>query len=350
MTAISDRERHWDRIPANVLRQYHDGEYIEILTALNIYPGRFFRKSTHYRVWVYIGNTPFRNPASSDYMLITFDVRSVTTLVCTVGEYIDGKLEREAVYPIRHKNHGSGTLRQLRVFWPEFRRLMEMNYAGLRRIVRDLRTSQKGIEWIADFEMSEGFLRSRRLGEFSVQDELLGIYPHYVFKLSGGRWVSDGGITLGYGHWVNQSKYRQSTISKTAKDKYAPNAPFVPSSIPANGRPYRVPGSLLMPIREARDLFAEDLKDAEDAVNIFLNRHDVVLNQHQFDTLISFTHNYGTNWWTRVPERVLPEFIREGNGSYDAEEVRAVFARHPDNPGRRMLEAELFITGVYGRL
>ena len=40
----------------------------------------------------------------------------------------------------------------------------------------------------------------------------------------------------------------------------------------------------------------------------------------------------------------LPQFIRDGGGEYDPDEVREVFGLH-DNPERRKIEAEVFING-----
>ena len=87
------------------------------------------------------------------------------------------------------------------------------------------------------------------------------------------------------------------------------------------------------------------MKSAEDAVNDFLDKNNVKLNQHQFDALVSFTHQYGENWWTKTPEKVLPKFIRQGNGSYTEADVRSTFALH-DDPKRRAVEAEVFINGL----
>ena len=52
----------------------------------------------------------------------------------------------------------------------------------------------------------------------------------------------------------------------------------------------------------------------------------------------------GSGWWNL--DKLMPRFIREGNGTYDQDEVMEVFLEH-DNKERRRQEAELFNNG-YG--
>ena len=74
-----------------------------------------------------------------------------------------------------------------------------------------------------------------------------------------------------------------------------------------------------------------------------------MLQQHQFDALVSFTYQYGQDWWTQKDEygelrRELPKFIRNGKGVYEPMEVMKVFLLH-DYKARRTKEAEVFING-----
>ncbi|WP_417764674.1 lysozyme [Shewanella chilikensis] len=50
-----------------------------------------------------------------------------------------------------------------------------------------------------------------------------------------------------------------------------------------------VPGDVITE-KEAEDFLSEDVEDAEDAVNAYV---DVKLNQNQFDALVSFVYNLG---------------------------------------------------------
>jgi len=81
-----------------------------------------------------------------------------------------------------------------------------------------------------------------------------------------------------------------------------------------------------------------------EAVDSFLSKHHIILEKHQFDMLVSFTYNYGSNWWTRVPEKVMPRFIREGNGVYNPAMVMEIFEMH-ENIDRRREETKIFSNG-----
>ncbi|MCL2083025.1 MAG: peptidoglycan-binding protein [Oscillospiraceae bacterium] len=211
--------------------------------------------------------------------------------------------------------------------------------------------SDEGVDMIAEFELSPGTMWARGLGEYDSQGKPIGIYPHYVFKGENNRFISDGGITFGYGHHITQDSYnKDENHAKAIVDKYAPKAVFIPSQILSNGSSYRVPGSSYMPMDEARALLEKDLKKAEDAVHTFLNKHKITLPQNQFDVLVSFTHQYGVNWWTRTPEREMPKFIRKGKGVYLPEDVEKIFWEHwkvdsDPNKARREKEKEVFLYG-----
>ncbi len=60
--------------------------------------------------------------------------------------------------------------------------------------------------------------------------------------------------------------------------------------------------------------------------------------------LVSFSHQYGNNWWTIDPEKALPKFIREGQDSYNPDDVISVFNKH-DYKDRRAVEANIFNNG-----
>lgn len=208
---------------------------------------------------------------------------------------------------------------------------------------RILVTSPQGIDMIKEFELSVGSAKKWELGEFDENNILTGIYPYYVFKKNDQKeWVSDGGITFGYGHYVSYQEYLKDEDEKKLVDSYILNADFTPNYIPSNGAPYRVENAELVPIDTAEKLLKEDLEVAEDAVNAFLNNNGILLNQAQFDVLVSFTHQYGANWWSKEPEKKLPLFIKEGD--YSPEKVREVFGLHDDKT-RRAKEAEVFING-----
>ncbi len=121
-------------------------------------------------------------------------------------------------------------------------------------------------------------------------------------------------------------------------------ASILSSYIPENGVSYKVPNSSYVPMEKVLELLAKDLKKEEDAVNLFLEINHISLNFHQFDALVSFTHQYGVGWWFFEEEKQLPKFIRTKNGDYDPNEVEYVFSLH-DYKERRAEEAKVFNVG-----
>lgn len=209
-------------------------------------------------------------------------------------------------------------------------------------IWRDIST--QGIDKIKQFELSDSIIQSWELGEYDENGNLIGVYPYYVFrKTSGGEYESDGGITFGYGHWINKVKYDSNEYDRLLIDTYAPGAAFIPSSVPPNGRSERVPGSSYISMELAEDILRRDLDEAIIALNSFLENNNIRLTQYQFDALVSFTHQYGKEWWGRE-DKLMPNFIKDGNGTYDPDETMEVFLAHDDKKRRRE-EAELFIYG-----
>lgn len=209
--------------------------------------------------------------------------------------------------------------------------------------------SANGINLVMSFELTEEYAKETGIGAFDENGKLIGIYPHYVFKWDEELKVyySDGGITFGFGHYINKAEYENNILERDIIDEYNLAGQFIPPYIPKDGVSYKVPGSAYMPIEEAESLLREDLTDAEDALNEFLNRNadkEIILEQHQFDSLISFTHQYGAGWWDESHEnRELPRLLLEGRYK-DAEEVRRVFELH-ETKDRRAVEAEVFING-----
>ena len=212
----------------------------------------------------------------------------------------------------------------------------------------DMKLSENGKELVKGFELSIEIIEAWDLGEFDKNGNLIGIYPYYVFKKdSQGQYISDGGITIGYGHWISQSEYYMQLSEKNIIDQYAFGASFVPPYIPSDGRSYKVPNSKYIPLEEINKIFDDDISVAENAVNDFVSKisdNQVKLNQNQFDALVSFTHQYGVNWWTLTPEKVLPKFIREGKDFDNEVKVRSIFEMH-DDKNRREIEAEIFLNG-----
>ncbi len=104
---------------------------------------------------------------------------------------------------------------------------------------------------------------------------------------------------------------------------------------------------------QAEILLREDVDTAVDTVNNFLRKYNIVLQQHQFDALCSFTYNLGTQWID--PDYRFASHLIRGINNYTQDEIVCDIAMwcHIDgqpSPGmikRRMAEACLFTTGSY---
>lgn len=217
-----------------------------------------------------------------------------------------------------------------------------------------MRMSQRGVEMLARFELEPDYARRLGIGQFDAQGNLTGIYPHYVMRpnVNTGAIESDGGITFGFGFFVNQALFNQSVQARELVNRLAPNASFVPAH---TNRTHRVPGSRAMSMDEARELLHASLPNFGNAVNAFLNLHNVTVNQHQFDVLVSFTYNFGANTWTRADRQhwYINQLIRSGppfipgpeQPPFPVRTVRHAFSTFNQNENRREAEGEIFING-----
>ena len=71
----------------------------------------------------------------------------------------------------------------------------------------DMKKSEAGKQMLKDFELSEGY------APYLFTEE--GIYPY---------WVGDGGITIGYGHYISEADVINDPSEKALYDTYTPGA------------------------------------------------------------------------------------------------------------------------------
>ena len=201
--------------------------------------------------------------------------------------------------------------------------------------------SNQGRDMLKEFEASSGVLKKSGIGFFDDDDNLIGIYPHYVFKLKDGEYISDGGITFGYGHYVSQLMYEKEEVSRVLVDTYAQNVSIIPQYIPEDGRSYPAEGSIPVPMECVDELFMDDISYEVEYINNFLYENNIELTQNQFDVIVSFHHQYGIHRLDD-PDREMTKFLLKGD--FSDEEVRRVFGLH-EYQERRKKEAEVFIYG-----
>ena len=106
---------------------------------------------------------------------------------------------------------------------------------------------------------------------------------------------------------------------------------------------------------EAQKLLEEHLKDYVDSVNKFAKKYDLNFTQPQFDALVSFTYNVGGGWTNGASTQLFTKAVLNGA---TGNEFLAVFGLWSNADGqtnkilveRRLLEANLFLNGVYSNV
>lgn len=96
-------------------------------------------------------------------------------------------------------------------------------------------------------------------------------------------------------------------------------------------------------------MLQEELQRYVGYVNNFAATHDLTLQQHQFDALVSFTYNCGDGWMYELTG-FLNAAVRDGDMGNTLIYGLCLFSRAGGEyilTGRRMSEANMYINGVY---
>ncbi len=108
-----------------------------------------------------------------------------------------------------------------------------------------------------------------------------------------------------------------------------------------------------IPIEDAYALFAEQIQAIGQEVSKFVNKHDLTLTQHQFDSLVCLTYNRGPAWLYMENEPVAMAVIEGDMGNkFIAAMSLTCYAGGDFFPGlmrRRLIEADMYLNGIYGR-
>ena len=100
---------------------------------------------------------------------------------------------------------------------------------------------------------------------------------------------------------------------------------------------------------EAIVLLHEELDGFENSVNKFAKKHGLILSQHQFDALVSFSYNVGGSWMNSTGNTLVKAIL---NGSKPEEFIYAMclYSRAGSDfilQRRRLSEANMYLNGVY---
>ena len=106
-----------------------------------------------------------------------------------------------------------------------------------------------------------------------------------------------------------------------------------------------------IPVAEAQALFTEQLARFENAVNKFIDKHNLSLSQQQFDALVSFTYNLGSGSLNKESYTIVQAILAGATGN-DMIYAFSVYCKaggefQPGLMRRRMAEANLYLYGIY---
>lgn len=170
--------------------------------------------------------------------------------------------------------------------------VVEVPQTGTTKGLGQMTISQRGFDLLKHHENNPSVLQGWGLGVYNGAS-LIGIYPHYVFRKNKttGQWESDGGITVGFGHYISQAEYVTDASEKAIVDKYAKGAPLIPSNIPSDGVSYIVPSSTYMPIQDVETLLRTDIGEHEQALSKTISGYGFAATQEQFDALVNLRYH-----------------------------------------------------------
>lgn len=97
-------------------------------------------------------------------------------------------------------------------------------------------------------------------------------------------------------------------------------------------------------------LLREELTKTETAVNSFIDKHAMTVNQHQFDALVTFTFNCGSGWLSE--DGVLFRAVTSGATGNDLISALALWSAAGGEYillNRRLSEAYMYLEGQIGR-
>ncbi|MDL2259245.1 hypothetical protein LJC42_08920, partial [Eubacteriales bacterium OttesenSCG-928-K08] len=140
----------------------------------------------------------------------------------------------------------------------------------------EFKVSNEIKEMIKEQEGSDSYLRRHDIGAFDESGNLIGIYPHYV---------GDGGITLGYGHYV-ASREASPDNKDFSQSEYDLLYTYIPQSAALNGPAgTKVPDSDYVPIDIVIGILDDDVANVEYKLSRDLNVNGIEVDDRWFDAL-----------------------------------------------------------------
>lgn len=163
----------------------------------------------------------------------------------------------------------------------------------------DLCLSREGIEILRELELADWQLED--VGEYDENGNLIGIWPYYVMVNNGnGTHSSDGGVTIGVGHYVSATEWADETNpDHQLLAQYVPEG-FVVEKITVNNGDllpkggYLVEGADMVPIDVVYQVFYSDIQKNCGVIADYLASENITVTQNQFDALVICRFNAGS--------------------------------------------------------
>lgn len=180
----------------------------------------------------------------------------------------------------------------------------------------DLCLSREGIGILRELELADWQLED--VGEYDENGNLIGIWPYYVMVNNGnGTHSSDGGVTIGVGHYVSATEWADETNpDHQLLAQYVPEG-FVVEKITVNNGDllpkggYLVEGADMVPIDVVYQVFYSDIQDNCEIIADFLEEKNITVTQNEFEALVIYRFNRGSL------SRVARDYLEEGNRNPD---------------------------------
>lgn len=153
--------------------------------------------------------------------------------------------------------------------------------------------SEEEIQILKDAEQGSYGLDYMGYGVYNDQGELIGILPHYV---------NDGGVTLGYGHYISPGECAAD------QSEAALIAQYVGENTPLDVSGYgAVPGAEMVPIDVCNELLYNDVQEHLTPIVNFLNEENIQVTENELWALVLYRYNCG-----HLSNDIM-ELLREGN-------------------------------------
>ena len=155
-----------------------------------------------------------------------------------------------------------------------------------------LRMSEKGKELIKDYELGDkktSFNQNIVVAN-EITNKIEAVYPYYV---------GDGGITLGYGHYISFEEAQSDSEEMALLQKYINFGEAITSDDFDDGegmikKPRIVPNSTPIPIEELEKIFEMDVEKMTTGMLGNFDDKTLCLTIQQLDALILYRFQHGT--------------------------------------------------------